>query len=86
MTHDGTHRIIGEMDTAGVREDAFETQILFEGWLAHFPHVHELYIKNLCDISFETNRIVVRAKFTDGEWMLWCLKHPIPVAKKWFGA
>lgn len=39
-----------------------------------FPHVQELYLKNLCDIVFEANRIVLQAKFTNKEWTLWCLK------------
>lgn len=86
MKQYGTHRIIGELKTVSEYEDAFQAQILFEGWLAHFPHVQELYLKNLCDIAFEKGRIVVRAKFTDKEWTMWCLKHSIPVARRWFTA
>jgi hypothetical protein len=86
MKQYGTHRIIGELKTAGKYDDAFQAQIWFEGWLARFPHVQELYLKNLCDISFEPDRIVVRAKFTDKEWTMWCLKHPTPVARRWFGS
>ena len=86
MNQYGTHRIIGELKTVREYEDAFQAQILFEGWLAHFPHVQELYLKNLCDLAFEPARIVVRAKFTDKEWTLWCLKHSTPVARRWFGA
>ena len=67
----------------GGYEDAFQAQTLFEGWLAHFPHVQELYLKNLCDITFEKDKIVVQAKFTDKEWTLWCLKHSTPVARRW---
>ena len=86
MKRYGTPRVIGELKTLGNYEDTFQAQTLFEGWLAHFPHVQELYCKNLCDISFETDKIVVRAKFTDREWTLWCLKHSTPVASCWFGA
>lgn len=86
MNQYGTHRIIGELKTVREYEDAFQAQILFEGWLAHFPHVQELYLKNLCDLAFEPDRIVVRAKFTDKEWTVWCLKHSIPVARRWFTA
>jgi hypothetical protein len=86
MKQHGTPRIIGELKTVGGYEDAFQAQTLFEGWLAHFPHVQELYLKNLCDIIFEKDRIVVRAKFTDREWTLWCLKHSTPVARRWFGS
>ena len=82
----GTPRIIGELKTVREYEDAFQAQILFEGWLAHFTHVQELYLKNLCDLAFEPDRIVVRAKFTDKEWTVWCLKHSIPVARRWFTA
>ena len=86
MKQHETLRVIGELKTVGGYEDAFQAQILFEGWLAHFPHVQELYLKNLCDINFEKNRIVVRAKFTDREWTMWCLKHPTPVARRWFSS
>jgi len=86
MKQYGTPRVIGELKTVDSYEDAFQAQILFEGWLAHFPHVQELYLKNLCDISFEPGKIVVRAKFTDREWTVWCLKHSTPVARRWFGA
>jgi len=86
MKQYGTPRIIGELKTVGGYEDAFQAQILFEGWLAHFPHVQELYLKNLCDIAFEKDKIVVRAKFTDREWTLWCLKHSTPVARRWVGS
>jgi len=79
-------RIIGELKTNGKYEDSFQTQILFEGWLRHFPHVHELYLKNLCELEFGQNRILVRAKFTDREWTMWCLKHSTPVARQWVGA
>ena len=81
-----TPRIIGELKTVREYEDAFQAQILFEGWLAHFPHVQELYLKNLCDLAFEPDRIVVRAKFTDKEWTVWCLKHSTPVARRWFSS
>lgn len=81
-----TSRIIGELITHGKYEDEFQTQLLFEGWLAHFPHLQELYLKNLCDLAFEPDRIVVRAKFSDKEWTMWCLKHPAPVARHWFYA
>jgi len=86
MKQYGTLRIIGELKNVREYEDAFQAQILFEGWLAHFPHVQELYLKNLCDLTFEKDRIVVRAKFTDKEWTMWCLKHSIPVARRWFAA
>ena len=86
MKQHGTPRIIGELKTVGGYEDAFQAQTLFEGWLAHFPHVQELYLKNLCDITFEKDKIVVQAKFTDKEWTLWCLKHSTPVARRWFGS
>ena len=86
MKRHGTHRIIGELKTVREYEDAFQAQILFEGWLAHFPHVQELYLKNLCDLAFEPDRIVVRAKFTDKEWTVWCLKHSTPVARRWFSS
>jgi hypothetical protein len=86
MKQHETLRVIGELKTVGGYEDAFQAQILFEGWLAHFPHVQELYLKNLCDINFEKNRIVVRAKFTDREWTMWCLKHPTPVARRWISS
>jgi len=59
MKQYGTPRIIGELKTVREYEDAFQAQILFEGWLAHFPHVQELYLKNLCDLAFEKDRIVV---------------------------
>ena len=86
MKQYGTPRIIGELKTVREYEDAFQAQILFEGWLAHFPHVQELYLKNLCDIAFEKDRIVVRAKFTDKEWTVWCLKYSTPVARRWFSS
>ncbi len=86
MKQYGTPRIIGELKTEREYEDAFQAQILFEGWLAHFPHVQELYLKNLCDLAFEPDRIVVRAKFTDREWTVWCLKHSTPVARRWFSS
>ena len=86
MKQYGTPRIIGELKTVREYEDAFQAQILFEGWLAHFPHVQELYLKNLCDLAFEPDRIVVRAKFTDEEWTVWCLKHSTPIARRWFGS
>lgn len=86
MKRHGTPRIIGELKIVGAYQDEFQAQILFEGWLSHFPHVQELYLKNLCDIVFEKDGIVVRAKFTDREWTLWCLKHSTPVARRWFGS
>ena len=86
MKQYGTPRIIGELKTVSEYEDAFQAQILFEGWLAHFPHVQELYLKNLCDLAFEKDRIVVSAKFTDKEWTVWCLKHSAPVARRWVGS
>ena len=86
MKRYGIPRIIGELKTVSEYEDAFQAQILFEGWLAHFPHVQELYLKNLCDLAFEPDCIVVRAKFTDKEWTVWCLKHSTPVARRWFSS
>jgi hypothetical protein len=80
MKSHGTFRTIGEMPTHGRYNDAFESQIMFEGWLANFSHLQELYLNNLCDIVFESDRIILRAKFTDKEWTIWCLKHPTPVA------
>jgi hypothetical protein len=82
----GTLRIIGELKTVSAYEDTFQAQIMFEGWIAHFPHLQELYLKNLCDIAFETGKIVVRAKFTEKEWTVWCLKHSAPIAQRWFGS
>jgi len=61
MKQYGKSRIIGELKTLGNYEDTFQAQLLFEEWLAHFPHVQELYIKNLCELSFEPTAIVVRA-------------------------
>jgi len=84
MKQHRTLKVIGELKTVGKYDDALQAQIQFEGWLARFPHVQELYLKNLCDLAFETDRIVVRAKFTDKEWTLWCLKHSTPVARQWF--
>lgn len=86
MKRYGKLRVIGELKTLGHYEDTFQAQLLFEGWLAHFPHVQELYLKNLCELSFEPTAIVVRAKFTDREWTMWCLKHKTPVARRWFGS
>ena len=37
-------------------------------------------------IAFEPDKIVVRAKFTDREWTMWCLKHSTPIARRWFGS
>jgi hypothetical protein len=85
MRRHGTPRIIGELATVGEYKDTFQAQIMFEGWLSHFPHVQELYLRNLCDIAFEPDRIVVRANFTDQEWTMWCLKHSTPVARRCFG-
>jgi len=84
MKQHRTLKVIGELKTVGKYDDAFQAQIQFEGWLARFPHVQELYLKNLCDLAFEPDRIVVRAKFTDKEWTVWCLKHSTPVARQWF--
>ena len=86
MKKHGTLRIIGELKTVSAYEDAFQAQIMFEGWIAHFTHLQELYLKNLCDIAFETGKIIVRAKFTEKEWTMWCLKYPTPVARRWFGS
>jgi hypothetical protein len=86
MKQHGELRVIGEMKTLETLQDSFQAQTVFEGWLAHFPHVQELYLKNLCDLAFEPDRIVVRAKFTDKEWTVWCLKHSTPVARRWVGS
>ena len=86
MKQYGTLRIIGELKTHGKYDDAFQAQTLFEGWLAHFPHVHDLYLKNLCDLEFAPDSIIVWAKFTDEEWTMWCLTHSTPVARRWFTA
>ena len=86
MKRHGTLRVIGELKTVGKYDDVFQAQIWFEGWLARFPHVQELYLKNLGELSFEPTVIVVRAKFTDTEWTMWCLKHSTPVARRWFGS
>ena len=86
MKQHGTPRIIGELKTLDRYEDAFQAQLIFEGWLAHFPHVQELYLKNLCHLSFVPDGIVVESKFTDKEWTMWCLKHKTPVARRWFGS
>ena len=86
MKRYGKLRVIGELKTLHRYEDAFQAQIIFEGWLAHFPHVQELYLKNRCTLNFKSDGIVVEAKFTDKEWTLWCLKHKTPVARRWFGS
>ena len=86
MKQHGKLRVIGEMKTLETLQDSFQAQTVFEGWLSHFPHVQELYLKNLCHLSFEPDGIVVEAKFTDKEWTMWCLKHPTPVARRWFGS
>ena len=93
MSTQGVLRVIGELKTQcdgarynGAYDDITKVQIWFEGWLSYYPHIQEMYLKNLCDLSFEPDRIVVRAKFTDTEWTMWCLKHDTPIARKWFGS
>ena len=86
MKQDGKLRVIGEMKTLETLQDSFQAQTVFEGWLSHFPHVQELYLQNLCHLSFLPDGIVVEAKFTDKEWTMWCLKHKTPVARRWFGS
>jgi hypothetical protein len=86
MTEESTPRIIGELKTTQDYEDAFQAQIWFEGWIQHFPHVADLYRKQLAKVIFKRDRILVIADFTDKEWTLWCLTHPTPVARRWFGA
>jgi hypothetical protein len=86
MSDESIPRIIGEIKTYEPYKDVFQAQILFEGWITHFPHLAELYRKRLANIVFKEDRILVTADFTDKEWTLWCLQHNPPVARRWFGS
>jgi len=77
-----TYKIIGELKMQGIDNDLIQSQIAFEAWISSVPHIQELYIKNLCNLIFKKDGIIIKAKFSKKEWLLWCLTYPILSIKK----
>ena len=53
-----------------------EPQFLFEGWVEDYPEIKKLYDDNKLKMISDVNEIMtVKAKFTEKEYLIWCLKN-----------